>query len=195
MKSLLIFGLLMILFLFQTSCVKEVEKIVNVRDTVIVIQKDTITIEKYIRDTGTVLVLTRHAETSGLGTNPGLSALGIERANDLAKLLKPTIFQNIYSSNYNRTIQTANIAAANYSLIPILYDPLNQNQWIQDLINQNKNKKLLIVGHSNTIPELLNILSGTKDYTTIPESEYNNLYIVNLAEIGRFSILHLKYGK
>ena len=51
----------------------------------------------------------------------------------------------------------------------------------------------MIVGHSNTTPSLLNVLTGTSNYSNIPESEYDNLYIVTVFEKGRAEVVHFKY--
>lgn len=197
-STMKVLGLLILLISslgIQSSCVKEVEKIITVRDTIIVLKKDTVILQNFIKDSSTSFILCRHAETGGPGSNPNLSTIGMERATELARILKPTIIDQIYTSNFNRTTQTANTVAMNYNLNPLIYDPSNQKLWINDLLIKNKNKKILIVGHSNTIPELLNLLSGTNNYNLIPDTEYNNLYLVTLPETGRASIVHMKYGK
>lgn len=188
---LLSFGITLV---SNVSCVKEVEKIITVRDTIIVLKRDTLTIKDFVKDSATTLIISRHAETSGLGSNPNLSAAGMERANELARILKPNKLNQVYSSNFNRTIQTATPAANNNSLSPIIYDPNNQADWIQNVIQNNKNKNVLILGHSNTVPALLNILTGSNQYTLIPDTEYNNLFIVVLSEKGKANVIHMKYG-
>ncbi len=198
MKSILalpfLYVFLGIILFSHSSCIKEIQKIVNVRDTIIVIQHDTLTIKDFVKDSATTLIITRHAETAGLGTNPGLSTIGMERANELARILKPNSIMQVYSSNYNRTIQTATPVATNNALTPIIYDPLNQTEWINSVIQNNKNKNVFIVGHSNTVPTLLNILTGTNNYSLISDTEYNNLFIVVLSDKGKANVIHMKYG-
>jgi 2,3-bisphosphoglycerate-dependent phosphoglycerate mutase len=54
---------------------------------------------------------------------------------------------------------------------------------------------VVVLGHSNTVPLLLNILTGTDDFSNLPETQYDNLFIVSVFEKGRSKVVHLKYGK
>ncbi|MEZ4931357.1 MAG: hypothetical protein R2788_04395 [Saprospiraceae bacterium] len=54
--------------------------------------------------------------------------------------------------------------------------------------------KILVVGHSNTTPDFINVLTGTNDYPQLPETEYDNLFIVTVLEKGRAEVVQLKYG-
>lgn len=193
--STLLPGIAALILLFSSCAKKEVEKIVvqTKTDTVTVIDRDTVIINNYIKDSATTFILTRHAETTGIGTDPALSPEGQQRATALAKMLYNTKMQAAYATNFNRTKQTATPIATDNNLTTEIYDGLTPDVLINEVLTKHRSKVVYIAGHSNTIPELLNTLTGTSTYTTIPETEYDNLYIVNVFEKGRSRVIHLKY--
>lgn len=164
-------------------------------DTVVQMVTDTFTLTQFIRDTATTFIVLRHAETTGIGSDPALSADGQERAAELVRVLKNVPLQAAYSSNYNRTRQTAQPTATEKGLNVQIYDPLNQNPLINTVLDQYKGGAVLVVGHSNTAPVLLNLLTGTNAWPQLPENQYDNLFIVTVLEKGRAEVAHLKYGK
>ncbi|MBK7357841.1 MAG: histidine phosphatase family protein [Saprospiraceae bacterium] len=183
---------------FFLSCEKDPEtiiKTVTVTDTLVIHKTDTLILKQYIEDSATTFILSRHTETTGIGTDPSLSALGQERATELARVLKNTKIQAVYSTNYNRTKETSSKIASNNSVSTQIYDPAKLDELVNSILNQYHNQVAYIVGHSNTTNVLLNILIGTNVYGNIPDSEYDNLYIVNVSSKGHAKVLHLKYGK
>ena len=123
----------------------------------------------------------RHAEkdrTNPTNKNPSLTAQGLERANKWAVFFKDKKIDAIYSTNYKRTQQTALPIAKGQNLEIISYTPklLITEKFIAD----NKGKNIVIVGHSNTTPELVNRLLGEKKYEEIPDQDNNDLFIVSL---------------
>lgn len=187
-----------ILASFLWGCDKETEtiiKTVTVRDTIILTRIDTVTLTQFIQDTTTTFILTRHAETTGIGTDPSLSVSGQERATELARVLKNTQIHAVYSTNYNRTKETASKIASNNSVTTQIYDPSQLDNLATSILQQYKNKVIYIAGHSNTTNAFLNILVGSNFYATIPDSEYDNLYIVSVSKKGNAKVVHLKYGK
>ena len=51
---------------------------------------------------------------------------------------------------------------------------------------------VLIVGHSNTVPDLLKRL-GIKDAITIADDEYDNLFVVVRRDVGEPTLIRLRY--
>lgn len=126
----------------------------------------------------TTLYLIRHAEKADLSSNPELSEAGIKRAKNWA-----TYFENIpidvfYTTMYKRTQQTCSAIAATKQKDILFYKPEAMD--LQKIIAENQGKTLLIVGHSNTIPNYINKLLGTAKYEDIPESEFGNLYRITV---------------
>lgn len=163
-------------------------------DTVFVHLTDTLTLTDYIQDTATTFIVLRHAETTGGGTNPNLSAQGLARAETLRQILANVPLAAVFASNFNRTKQTAQPTADDKSLTINIYDPLNQAPLLDPWLSTYRGKTVLILGHSNTVPNLLNLFLNNNEYSNLPDTEYDNLFIATVSEKGRAKILHLKYG-
>ena len=151
-------------------------------------------IEKYLETARiTNFILVRHAETTGGGSEPVLSAEGMERAERLAGILSELDIDRVYSTNYNRTMDTAQPTADNKGLEITNYGGFDQQAVINDILENVNGGKVLIVGHSNTTPNFLNVLTGTSDYPNLPEGAYDNLFIVNVKSKGDSEVINLKY--
>ncbi|MCB0705787.1 MAG: histidine phosphatase family protein [Saprospiraceae bacterium] len=143
--------------------------------------------------TMTTIFLVRHAEKDTISKNPDLSEAGRARAQALQKMLEHVALDAIYSTDFKRTMQTAEPVALQHQLKIDKYDPTELPAFLQQLRLKHPGEKVLIVGHSNTTPALLNLISNSGDYSTFPEYEYDGLYIAQ--EAGTvFEIIHLKYG-
>ena len=144
----------------------------------------------------TVFVV-RHAERADAGTaaakmtgaDPDLSAAGHTRAASLAAALKDARLTAIFTSEYKRTHQTAEplAKAAGLSLTQV---PSKDVKTLVDKVSSAAGT-VLVVGHSNTIPELLNGL-GVPDTITIGESDFDNLFIVVLGAKPALIRLHFR---
>ncbi|MEO7393640.1 MAG: histidine phosphatase family protein [Chitinophagaceae bacterium] len=146
----------------------------------------------------------RHAEkaivtkdSSGYSpANPPLSEAGQVRAFVLREELKNKHIKNIYATNYFRTISTAQPLDEYLKNIPIqFYSPSKDslNDFIQKVLSI-KNGNSLIIGHSNTIDDIVNKLAGdTKINGDLKDSEYDNLYIIT-RKGKKMTFSQLKYG-
>ena len=90
-------------------------------------------------------------------------------------LLSAVDISMIYSTDYERTIKTAEPTAKMKSLDIEIYEPSELESFAKKLLNDRKN--VLIVGHSNTTPILAGLLCGRK-YGAMHESIYNRIYQV-----------------
>lgn len=136
----------------------------------------------------TIYYLVRHAEkdTSVAGAtmmqaNPPLSEKGIQRSARLASLLEKEDIDYIFSTNYIRTQSTAQPLA---TLIgkEIQFYEITKGTAFSDSIQQMPflGKTLLIIGHSNTIPPLVNALIKTNKYQNLSDNEYGFIYKVTI---------------
>ncbi|MDY2587631.1 histidine phosphatase family protein [Winogradskyella aquimaris] len=145
----------------------------------------------YKRDTVvTTYYLIRHAEkdqSNKADKNPHLTKEGLKRAENWSNVLGDVEFDMVYSTNYHRTIETAEPTAKSNNLDITFYDPRSMN--LQEFLKETEGKTVLIVGHSNTTPMLANSLLGSKKYNQIDESNNANLYIVTINEDTKTSIL------
>jgi len=139
-----------------------------------------------------IFYLVRHAEKQKGGNDPALLPEGTERAKKLATILADIKLDMVCSSPYKRTQATASPTAETQNLKITNYSQrqADQSVFFTDLINNNPGSRVLVVGHSNTIPKLLNHFKGSDVYDNISEDEYNNFFIVavkdGVAEVSRF---------
>ncbi|THH41591.1 SixA phosphatase family protein [Neolewinella litorea] len=138
------------------------------------------------------LILVRHAEKQ-FGHDPELTEEGTLRAQRLADMLRTVELDAVYSSDTKRTRLTAAPAAQQAQLKARLYDPNALNYFARQLRNRHPGETVLVVGHSNTTPELANLLAGTDSIPRFSELDYGNLLIVSLPPIGKARILKLRY--
>jgi broad specificity phosphatase PhoE len=127
--------------------------------------------------------LIRHAEkdrSDPTDKNPNLSKKGRLRALNWSRIFDQFKIDAVYSTNYKRTLQTAQYVANAKKLSIKIYDPfeIDYVKFLED----TKGKNVLIVGHSNTIPGFANKLIGEEIYTEIDDQNNANLYIVTLGD-------------
>lgn len=146
----------------------------------------------------TTIILLRHAEkdTSNPGStmmqaNPELSLKGKQRAEKLLEILKQYSFDCIFSTNFNRTRNTVLPIAKRLNKEIILYDPKNQ-QVFADKLKSLKRQTILVVGHSNTIPTLVNLLIGQPKYPNLADDEYDKIWILTF-EAGKIKETQIQY--
>ena len=125
--------------------------------------------------------IVRHAEkvaasNTTMSNDMPLSDAGKQRAEALKEILQKENIKHIFSTNYIRTKSTAQ-PLADAIHVPIeIYDP-KDSTFISKLKSLNGN--ILIVGHSNTVDDLVNGISGKKEIAgDLPDSEYGDLFIV-----------------
>ncbi len=125
--------------------------------------------------------LIRHAEkdrTNPANQNPSLTKQGEIRAQNWANLFNKLQLDAVYSTDYSRTMQTAAPTAKAHDLEILSYDPNTIK--IDDLKRDTLGKTVLIVGHSNTTPALVNKLIGEEKYTDMADNDNGSLYIVTI---------------
>ena len=105
--------------------------------------------------------------------NPSLTDTGKARALALAAFFSDKSLNKVYSTNYNRTQETATPVAELKSLQIESYDPRKLAEFATELKTQDH---VLVVGHSNTTPELLRLMGGPN--IKIEETEYGTLYVL-----------------
>ena len=130
----------------------------------------------------------RHAEknrTDKTNKNPHLIQKGILRAAKWSLVLNNVKFDAVYSTDYNRTKQTAQPTAEKNGLDITIYDPSVLNS--DEFENNTQGKTVLVVGHSNTTPMFVNAVLGEKKYENIDDNNNANLYIITISASGEKS--------
>jgi len=129
----------------------------------------------------TEIYLIRHAEkdrSDVKNRNPELNELGKKRALKWVQVFKNIELDKIYSTNYNRTIQTVTPISEENNIDVSIYSPSKINYEI--FISENIGAKVLVVGHSNTIPFFVNGLINKEFYQQIDDLNNSNLYVVTI---------------
>jgi len=130
----------------------------------------------------------RHAEkdrSDKTNKDPNLIQKGLLRAAKWSFVLENVEFDAVYSTNYNRTKQTAQPTAEKKGLEVQIYDP--RQLFSEEFANITKGKTVLVIGHSNTTPAFVNAVLGEKKYGSIDDNNNANLYIVTISPSGEKS--------
>ncbi len=150
----------------------------------------------------TTVYLVRHAEKAAApAADPPLTEAGTKRAEELAKKLSKAGITTISTSQFLRTKHTAEPLAKQLgipnTMIPVKMDSMNSRQLspeylkqISDLVSSSAGN-VLIVGHSNTVPELIKALGGDI-VPTIDDATYDDLFVVTVYAKGKAKVAHLK---
>lgn len=139
-----------------------------------------------------VVFLVRHAEKEDESRDPELSETGNERAELLAEILVDGELNYIHSTDYIRTINTAKPVADKLGIEINIYDPNNLPELYTEL--HKTGGRHLVVGHSNTTPELVQLLGGNPGSEIEESSEYDRLYILSADDAGKVNTVLLRYG-
>jgi 2,3-bisphosphoglycerate-dependent phosphoglycerate mutase len=145
----------------------------------------------------TTLWLVRHAEKSTDNTanhDPDLSEAGVKRAEALALLLDKQPIAAIYSTNYKRTLSTVAPLATRLKLQPVIYTPKDINAVVQKVLDTNKGKAVLIVGHSNTIIPIIKALGGSVPFDELNDKDYDLLFKLMVDEKGKTQLTISHFG-
>lgn len=132
-----------------------------------------------------VFYLIRHAEKDSIPKdNPRLTETGDKRAVEVSDIFRQTRIDDIYSTMYTRTLWTVDTLSKAKGISIKPYDPSELKAFAESLRNNNLMKSALIVGHSNTTPQLAAFLANkdTETVEQIDEKEYDKLYIVVIHE-------------
>jgi len=127
--------------------------------------------------------IVRHAEKEPAGPNMmsgdvPLTAEGKERAQKVGALMQGKKLAAVYSTNTIRTKSTAQPSADYFHLPVKTYGPKPDSAFIAELKKYKAN--VLVVGHSNTVDDIVNGLMGENKLKDLDESEYNRLFIVRM---------------
>jgi broad specificity phosphatase PhoE len=130
----------------------------------------------------TTYFIVRHGEKEGGGSmsmvsDPPLSAEGEKQALDLRNFLQQKGIKTIYSTNYARTMATAEPTRQLYGITLKMYDARNNEKLVEELKNISDGN-VLVVGHSNTVDDIVNGLLGTAQMTDLADTDYGNVFIV-----------------
>ena len=152
----------------------------------------------------TTVFLVRHAEKADAPReDPPLLETGTARAQLLARILGKSGIKAIYTSQYLRTRATAEplakqlgIARVAISLKTTAANPRQvTSESIQEIVEkiyQRPGENALVIGHSNSVPDVIKALGGDV-VPVIDEKEFDDLFVVTVYAKGKARVTHLKY--
>jgi broad specificity phosphatase PhoE len=142
------------------------------------------------------VILVRHAEKAVVppeNKDPDISMDGEKRAAELAKMFGDAGIGAIFVSQYKRTQQTVKPLADKLGLTATPVEAQKTPELIKQIRAQKAGQVVFVAGHNNTVPEVIAALGGPK-LPIIPETQYDNLYILTVNSDGSAKLLKLKYG-
>ncbi|HEV8308955.1 MAG TPA: phosphoglycerate mutase family protein [Methylomirabilota bacterium] len=137
----------------------------------------------------------RHAERQDDSQDSALSEAGVRRAELLASLLKDAGITAIYVSDLQRTIKTAEPLAKALKIEMkrvAQYEDKDMDTLVAALRSRHAQDRVLIVGHSNTMPALMKGL-GDPDGLKLGRDEYNLLLLLVPRGDARPAVLRLRF--
>lgn len=135
-----------------------------------------------------IVYVTRHAEKAAVDKDPELTAQGAARARGIALILQRAGIRHIFSTATRRTRQTAQPLAERLSLNVDIYDGARPAPAIEKI--KALPGPTLLVGHSNTVPDLVKMLGGAAG-APIADDEYDRLYQLTIHDSGAVSTVLL----
>ena len=145
--------------------------------------KDMRPMEETLSSDTTTIYLVRHAEKdlTDKGEDPALTAEGLARAQRLAQEFKDIPLHAIYSTRYQRNLNTIRPLAEQKGLKAQQYEALAYDDLISDLFEKHEGQAVLISGHSNNLLPIIKFLGATPPQDSIAHDEYNKLFKVQLS--------------
>jgi phosphohistidine phosphatase SixA len=142
------------------------------------------------------LILVRHAEKAIVppeNKDPDLSPAGQARAQELVRMFSDTGVTAIYATQYKRTQQTVKPLADKLGLPVDKVEAKETTELVKQIRLRKAGEVIFIAGHNNTVPEIIAAMGGPK-LPIIPETEYDNLYILTVQSDGSAKLIKMKYG-
>jgi broad specificity phosphatase PhoE len=143
----------------------------------------------------TTVILVRHAEKATEPANdPPLTAAGEARARDLWNAIKDAGVTAVITTQYARTKATAQPTTTAAHLTPEIVQTTGPNhaQDVASAVRRHAGQTVLVVGHSNTIPAIVEALGAARP-APICDPEYDNLYVVTIND-EKVSLVRAKFG-
>jgi broad specificity phosphatase PhoE len=138
-----------------------------------------------------VVFIVRHAEKASTGgKDPDLSVEGQKRADELAHILKDSQIASVFVTELKRTQETAAPTARAAHVTPTVVQANDIGALVEKLRAVNGNA--LVVGHGNTIPDLLKAL-GITTPVSIPEDDYTEIFAVVVGDAPQLVRLHYPF--
>jgi phosphohistidine phosphatase SixA len=142
------------------------------------------------------IILVRHAEKKVVppeNKDPELSPAGETRAREIVRMFGGSGITAVYASQYKRTQHTVKPIAEKLGIPVTTIDAQKTAELVKQIRAGKPGQVVFIAGHNNTVPDVIAALGGPK-MPIIPETEYDNLFILTLPQQGTPTLVKMKYG-
>lgn len=144
----------------------------------------------------TVIVVVRHGETEAVADpDPGLSVDGRERAAHLAKMLSQARplrgIDALFASEFKRTQQMVTPLSETLALPLNVVPTATWAELPKRILRGHRGEYVVVAGNANTIPPLIEALSGEK--VQLRDDEYDAMFVVFAPQISKAKVLRLRY--
>lgn len=147
----------------------------------------------------TVVLLVRHAEkASEGGDDPALTPAGQQRAQALVDVAGKAGVSAIYTTQYRRTHETAQLLADRLG-VPVTERAISAGaqahaaELAREILTQHRGETVLVVEHSNTLPSILAELAKVQ-IPQLGDNEYDRLFVVVVPPSGPARLIQSRYG-
>ncbi len=136
----------------------------------------------------TIFFFVRHAEKLDNSDDTDLSPEGYARAERLGGIMENTGLDFVFATDKRRTQKTAEkvqMRARTPSVIIYSRDDAAETAFLTAQLAANRGKHLFVVGHSNTVPRMINKLVGASStLTDLDEGNFSAFYVVASRSLG-----------
>jgi phosphohistidine phosphatase SixA len=146
------------------------------------------------------VLIIRHAEKGVGGDDPGLSEAGSKRAEELVRVAEDARVTAIYTTQYKRALDTAQPIASKMGVrvVPVEITKENAGGYAAALarlvLSKNAGQVVMIIGHSNTVPLIVEALGGKRPSPIIDATEFDRLFVVIVPKSGAVRVIKARYG-
>ena len=144
----------------------------------------------------TIVILVRHAEKKVVppeNKDPDISEEGEARAKEIARMFSGAGITAIYATQYKRTQQTVKPLSDQLGVAVTKVEAKKTSELVAQIRSANAGQTVFVAGHNNTVPEIIAALGGPQ-LPIIPETDFDNLYILTIQKDGVTRLLKVKYG-
>ena len=150
----------------------------------------------------TIVLVLRHAEKAQVeGNDPPLSEAGMRRAQELVRVAEDAGVTAIYTTQYKRALDTAAPLASRLGITAAAVEITRENAaaytatLARQILARHAGQTIMVLGHSNTVPSLVEALGGRRPPAIDDATEFDRFYVVIIRRPGEVRTLSLRYGQ
>ena len=156
------------------------------------------------QDEPTVIIVVRHGEkqtSDPANPDPPLSETGARRAQSLVQMAEEAGVSVVYTTQFRRARETAQPLADKLKIpiIPMEVNGGNLNSYpsamAKGILAKHAGKTILVIGHTNTVPQTVEALGGKLPPAIEDASEFDRLFVVIVPKKGAVKVVKGRYGE